>query len=317
MTLINIRNLTKTYQMGESEFTALDNIDLQIEKGEYVAIIGPSGSGKSTLMNMLGCLDVPTSGSYVLNGEDVSTMNEAQLAGIRNKNLGFIFQRYNLMGRTSALRNVELPARYAGQSARERSEHAKAALNAVGLADKMKNMPSELSGGQQQRVAIARAFVNNPNILMADEPTGALDSKTGKEVLDLFEQLHKERGITVIVVTHNPDIARRAESQIDPAIAGKVMDEFRRLSAVPEAPIPKPAPAASADDMEVEQLTEREMDVLRLIAEGLNNKDIAAKLYLSEGTVRNYVSTIMEKMHANDRTQVVIKASRRKMVKLD
>ncbi len=211
MTLINIRNMTKTYRMGESEFTALDNIDLQIEKGEYVAIIGPSGSGKSTLMNMLGCLDVPTSGSYVLNGEDVSTMNETQLAGIRNKNLGFIFQRYNLMGRTSALRNVELPARYAGQNARQRSEHAKAALTAVGLADKMKNMPSELSGGQQQRVAIARALVNNPNILMADEPTGALDSKTGKEVLDLFEQLHKERGITVIVVTHDPGIARRAE----------------------------------------------------------------------------------------------------------
>ncbi len=211
MTLINIRNMTKTYRMGESEFTALDNIDLQIEKGEYVAIIGPSGSGKSTLMNMLGCLDVPTSGSYVLNGEDVSTMNETQLAGIRNRNLGFIFQRYNLMGRTSALRNVELPARYAGQNARQRSKHAKVALTAVGLADKMTNMPSELSGGQQQRVAIARALVNDPSILMADEPTGALDSKTGKEVLDLFEQLHKERGITIIVVTHDPDIARRAE----------------------------------------------------------------------------------------------------------
>ena len=211
MSLIDIRKLTKTYRMGDNEFTALDNIDLQIEAGEYVAIIGPSGSGKSTLMNMLGCLDVPTSGEYVLNGQAVSKMNETQLAKIRNKNIGFIFQRYNLMGRTSALRNVELPARYAGMNDRQRTEQAKAALNAVGLRDKMHNLPTELSGGQQQRVAIARALVNNPSILMADEPTGALDSKTGKEVLDLFEQLHRERGITVIVVTHDPGIARRAK----------------------------------------------------------------------------------------------------------
>ncbi len=210
MTLIDIRNLTKTYRMGEAEFTALAGIDLTIDAGEYVAIIGPSGSGKSTLMNMLGCLDIPTSGQYILNGEDVSRMNEAQLAKMRNKNIGFVFQRYNLMGRTSALRNVELPARYAGQGARERSEQAKAALAAVGLADKINNMPSELSGGQQQRVAIARALVNTPSIVMADEPTGALDSKTGREVLDLFEQLHRERGMTVIVVTHDRDIAKRA-----------------------------------------------------------------------------------------------------------
>ena len=210
MTLINIQNMTKIYRMGESEFKALDNIDLKIDAGEYVAIIGPSGSGKSTLMNMLGCLDVPTSGEYILNGADVSKMNETQLAKIRNKNIGFIFQRYNLMGRTSALRNVELPVRYAGMSASERSSKAISALTSVGLADKMSNMPSELSGGQQQRVAIARALVNNPSILMADEPTGALDSRTGKEVLDLFEQLHKERQITIIVVTHDPNIAKRA-----------------------------------------------------------------------------------------------------------
>jgi putative ABC transport system ATP-binding protein len=214
MTLINIRNLTKTYRMGDTEFIALDNVDVQIGAGEYVAIVGPSGSGKSTLMNMLGCLDVPTSGEYFLNGQDVSKMNETQLAKVRNKNIGFVFQRYNLMGRTSALRNVELPVRYAGLGARERHERATAALNAVGLSDKMKNMPSELSGGQQQRVAIARALVNNPSILMADEPTGALDSKTGKEVLELFEQLHRERGITVIVVTHDPGIARRAQRMI-------------------------------------------------------------------------------------------------------
>jgi putative ABC transport system ATP-binding protein len=211
MTLIDIHGMTKVYSMGASEFIALNQIDLQIDKGEYVAIIGPSGSGKSTLMNMLGCLDVPTSGRYVLNGQDVSTMNETQLAKVRNENLGFVFQRYNLMGRTSALRNVELPARYAGKGARERSEQARAALTAVGLSDKFNNMPSELSGGQQQRVAIARALVNSPNILMADEPTGALDSKTGKEVLDLFGQLHRERGITVIVVTHDKDVAKRAD----------------------------------------------------------------------------------------------------------
>jgi putative ABC transport system ATP-binding protein len=210
MTLIDIRNMTKVYRMGTSEFTALDNISLQINAGEYAAIIGPSGSGKSTLMNMLGCLDVPTSGEYFLNGEDVSKMDETQLAGVRNKNIGFIFQRYNLMGRTSALHNVELPVRYAGLGTSARTERARAALQAVGLGDKIKNMPSELSGGQQQRVAIARALVNNPSILMADEPTGALDSKTGREVLDLFEQLHRERGITIIVVTHDPAIARRA-----------------------------------------------------------------------------------------------------------
>jgi putative ABC transport system ATP-binding protein len=214
MTLIDIRGMTKVYTMGENQFIALNNVDLRIDKGEYVAIVGPSGSGKSTLMNMLGCLDVPTSGRYVLNGQDVSTMNETQLAHVRNENIGFVFQRYNLMGRTSALRNVELPARYAGKGARERSGQARAALAAVGLSDKLGNMPSELSGGQQQRVAIARALVNNPSILMADEPTGALDSKTGKEVLDLFGQLHRERGITVIVVTHDKDVARRADRVI-------------------------------------------------------------------------------------------------------
>jgi putative ABC transport system ATP-binding protein len=214
MTLIDIRGMTKVYTMGENQFIALNNVDLRIDKGEYVAIVGPSGSGKSTLMNMLGCLDVPTSGRYVLNGQDVSTMNETQLARVRNENIGFVFQRYNLMGRTSALRNVELPARYAGKGARERSGQARAALAAVGLSDKLGNLPSELSGGQQQRVAIARALVNNPSILMADEPTGALDSKTGKEVLDLFGQLHRERGITVIVVTHDKDVARRADRVI-------------------------------------------------------------------------------------------------------
>ena len=212
--MIEIRNMTKVYTMGSSEFKALDNVNVDIRAGEYVAIVGPSGSGKSTLMNMLGCLDVPTSGEYRLNGQDVSKLNETHLAKVRNKNIGFVFQRYNLMGRSSALRNVELPARYGGLSARDRSQKAMEALNAVGLADKINNKPTELSGGQQQRVAIARALVNKPNILLADEPTGALDSKTGKEILDLFEQLHHESGITVIVVTHDPGIAQRADRTI-------------------------------------------------------------------------------------------------------
>ena len=208
--MIEINNMVKTYVMGDVTLRALDDVSLRINTGEYVAIIGPSGSGKSTLMNMLGCLDTPTSGQYILNGQDVSKMNETQLAKVRNKNIGFIFQRYNLMGRTSALRNVELPARYGGIGAKARSERAKAALTAVGLESKFNNKPTELSGGQQQRVAIARALVNQPTILLADEPTGALDSKTGKEILALFDQLHRERGITVIVVTHDPTVARRA-----------------------------------------------------------------------------------------------------------
>jgi putative ABC transport system ATP-binding protein len=208
--MIQISNMTKVYEVGGITVKALDNVSLMINTGEYVAIIGPSGSGKSTLMNMLGALDVPTSGRYLLNGQDVSKMNEKQLAKARNKHIGFVFQRYNLMGRISALRNVEMPARYGGMNPRQRSSRAKEALAAVGLADKTHNKPAELSGGQQQRVAIARALVNDPTILLADEPTGALDSKTGREILDLFEQLHRERGITIILVTHDASVARRA-----------------------------------------------------------------------------------------------------------
>jgi putative ABC transport system ATP-binding protein len=209
--MIEIRGMTKAYEMGETTVRALDGVDLSIMTGEYVAIVGPSGSGKSTLMNMLGALDTPTSGQYYLNGEDVSKMNEKQLAKVRNKNIGFVFQRYNLMGRTSAQRNVELPARYGGMPAADRAKRAKEALAAVGLADKVNNKPSELSGGQQQRVAIARALVNQPTILMADEPTGALDSRTGVEILDLFERLHKDRNMTLIIVTHDSDVAARAD----------------------------------------------------------------------------------------------------------
>jgi putative ABC transport system ATP-binding protein len=212
--MIELKNITKAYQMGDQTIRALDDVSLTIKDGEYVAIIGPSGSGKSTLMNVLGCLDNPSSGQYLLNGKDVSKLRDDQLADARNKNIGFVFQRFNLMGRISALRNVEMPARYGGANSRKRKQQAVEALAAVGLGDRVNHKPVELSGGQQQRVAIARALVNQPNILLADEPTGALDSKTGKDILDLFEQLHRERGITLIVVTHDPTVAKRADRVI-------------------------------------------------------------------------------------------------------
>lgn len=212
--MIELSNITKRYAIGNVTMQALDGVSLSIERGEHVAIIGPSGSGKSTLMNMIGCLDTPTSGTYVLNGQDVSQMSETQLADVRNRNIGFIFQRFNLLGRVSAQRNVELPARYAGKGGRDRNKRAVAALEAVGLKDKLRNKPVELSGGQQQRVAIARALVNDPAVLLADEPTGSLDSKTGSEVLDLFDALHHEKGITLIVVTHDHDVAARAKRVI-------------------------------------------------------------------------------------------------------
>lgn len=208
--MIELKNISKVYQMGDQTIKALDNVDLTIRDGEYIAIIGPSGSGKSTLMNVIGCLDNPSAGQYLLNGKDVSKLRDDQLADARNKNIGFVFQRFNLMGRMSAMRNVEMPARYGGQGTKQRQQYAVEALTAVGLADRVHHKPVELSGGQQQRVAIARALVNKPNILLADEPTGALDSKTGRDILDLFEQLHRERGITVILVTHDPNVARRA-----------------------------------------------------------------------------------------------------------
>ena len=209
--MIELVDITKAYQIGTETVKALDNVSLKIDTGEYIAIIGPSGSGKSTMMNVLGCLDKATSGSYLLNGEDVSKLSERQLAKVRNKNIGFVFQQFNLLTRMSALRNVELPADYGGVSRSTRHKHAVSAMEAVGLSNRLHHKPTELSGGQQQRVAIARALVNDPAILLADEPTGALDSKTGREILDLFEQLHRERGITVILVTHDPNVAKRAE----------------------------------------------------------------------------------------------------------
>ena len=211
--LIEIKNLTKNYSMGEIEIPALRNIDLKIDKNEYVAIMGPSGSGKSTLMNILGCLDTPTSGHYYFKNVDVSSLDDNALSAMRNKEIGFIFQNFNLLPRLNALKNVELPLIYAGIPGNERKEKALNALKRVGLFDRIDHKPSELSGGQRQRVAIARALVTNPGILLADEPTGALDSKTGIEIMKLFQDLFLE-GNTIILITHEQEIANYANRSI-------------------------------------------------------------------------------------------------------
>lgn len=208
--LIDIVGIGKTYRIGEVEVHALRQIDLQIFKGEYVALMGPSGSGKSTLMNILGCLDTPSRGTYTLNGTNVSKMSDNELAEIRNKEIGFIFQTFNLLPRNTALENVALPLVYAGKGKKERLQKAAEALASVGLADRMYHKPNELSGGQRQRVAIARALVNNPSIILADEPTGNLDTKTSHEIMDLLENINNN-GNTVIIVTHEEDIAKRAK----------------------------------------------------------------------------------------------------------
>ncbi len=207
--MIDVAQLSKTYKMGEEIINALKSITLSIHKNEYVALMGPSGSGKSTLMNILGCLDSPTTGLYVLNGIDVSSMSDSELAEVRNKEIGFVFQTFNLLPRLTALDNVALPLVYAGLSKDERIIKAQDALNKVGLADRMMHKPNELSGGQRQRVAIARALVNNPAIILADEPTGNLDTKTSVEIMGIFEKIHNS-GNTVILVTHEPDIADHA-----------------------------------------------------------------------------------------------------------
>ena len=213
MALIETQDLWKTYTMGDEEIHALRGVTIQIEKGEYVAIMGPSGSGKSTLMNLIGCLDTPSKGTYLLNGKEVSTMNDNELARIRNEEIGFVFQTFNLLPRATALHNVELPLVYAGVSSKVRLERAKQALDRVELGQRMTHKPNELSGGQRQRVAIARALVNNPSILLADEPTGNLDSKTGVEIMALFARLH-QAGNTIVLVTHEADVAAHARRQI-------------------------------------------------------------------------------------------------------
>lgn len=225
MTLIETRNLWKTYKMGSEEVHALRNVSIKIEKGEYVAIMGPSGSGKSTLMNLIGCLDTPTQGDYILNEKNVSTMNDDELANIRNREIGFVFQTFNLLPRASALHNVELPLIYNGSSKEERNVLAKIALEKVDLTDRMTHKPSELSGGQRQRVAIARALVNNPSLILADEPTGNLDSKTSVEIMKLLDALYKQ-GNTIIVVTHERDIARHA-NRILSILDGEIESDVR------------------------------------------------------------------------------------------
>lgn len=211
--LISMRNIWKTYQMGNEQLHALRDVSFDVQKGEYLAIIGPSGSGKSTLMNLIGCLDSPTSGQYWINRHLVSKMTDDELAQIRNKEIGFVFQTFNLLARATALHNVELPLIYAGMGAAERHQKAQDTLASVELGDRVGHRPNELSGGQRQRVAIARALVNNPSILLADEPTGALDTKTSYEIMALFEKLHAD-GNTIILVTHEPDIAERAHRVI-------------------------------------------------------------------------------------------------------
>ena len=224
-TVILTHHLTREYQMGAEVVHALRGVDIQIKKNEFVAIMGPSGSGKSTLMNLIGCLDTPTSGEYWLNGQKVSDLTDDDLARIRNKEIGFVFQTFNLLPRADALHNVELPLIYAGMSARDRRERAATALKQVGLSDRMDHRPNELSGGQRQRVAIARALVNAPSILLADEPTGNLDSATGAEIMQLFQELH-DTGQTIVLVTHEHDIAAHARRQIH-LLDGKIARDER------------------------------------------------------------------------------------------
>jgi len=207
MALIEVRNISKVYKLGEIELKALSDVSLNIERGEFLSIMGPSGSGKSTFMNIIGCLDKPTSGQYLLDGIDVANLSRDELAAIRNKKIGFVFQGFNLLSRASAIENVELPMLYDGVATRERTRRAKDALRMVGLEGRESHYPNQLSGGQQQRVAIARALVNNAPIILADEPTGNLDTKTSAEIMELFTELNKESNITVILVTHEPDIA--------------------------------------------------------------------------------------------------------------
>jgi putative ABC transport system ATP-binding protein len=225
MALIELRGVRKIYEVGTELVRALDGVDLEVERGEYIAIMGSSGSGKSTLMNLLGCLDTPSEGSYHLNGHAVEGMSDEELAGIRNKEIGFVFQTFNLLARTTALQNVELPLVYGGTGRAERHQRAAEALARVGLADRAKHMPNELSGGQRQRVAIARALVNDPSILLADEPTGNLDSATSEDIMVLFDQLHHD-GSTVVLVTHEADIAAHASRRVT-LRDGKVVSDVR------------------------------------------------------------------------------------------
>jgi putative ABC transport system ATP-binding protein len=261
--VIRLENIHKTYDLGEIQVQAVRGISLEIYPGEFVAIMGASGSGKSTIMNILGCLDKPTKGHYYLDGHDVSGMTKQELAAIRSHKIGFVFQQFNLLARTSALENVELPTIYAGVPVKERAPRAQAALNQVGLAERSGHFPSQLSGGQQQRVAIARGLVNRPALLLADEPTGNLDSRTSVEIMDIFQKLNQEQGLTIAIVTHEPDIAQFAKRAIefkdgkirrdmmiqDRSIAAEVLPTLPELLPEPDEPEAdaKPAAAGKAD----------------------------------------------------------------------
>ncbi|NMC55912.1 MAG: ABC transporter ATP-binding protein [Eubacteriaceae bacterium] len=217
--ILNMQNICKSYYMGQEELEVLHNVNLTINSGEFLSILGPSGSGKTTMMNIIGCLDVPTTGKYILSGNDIEDLNESELAKVRNKEIGFVFQNFQLLPRMNALQNVELPLIYSGLTSAERKRRAREILERIGLADKIKNLPSQLSGGQQQRVAIARALVTEPTILLADEPTGALDQKTGAQVMELFEEINKD-GRTIIMITHDNNIAKHAKRVV------KILDGY-------------------------------------------------------------------------------------------
>ena len=249
-TVIAVKNLVKTYVVGEVEVKALRGVNLEVQRGEFLAVTGPSGSGKSTFMHIVGCLDRPTSGQYFLDGQDVSRMSKDALAAVRNKKIGFVFQGFNLLSRTSALDNVELPLLYGGGGMRtaERHKRAMEVLNAVGLGNRADHHPNQLSGGQQQRVAIARALINNPSILLADEPTGNLDTKTSIEVMGIFQRLNRERGITVVLITHETDIAEYG-TRIVTFRDGQVIADRpvarRRVAEAELAALPQPAEASA------------------------------------------------------------------------
>ena len=273
--LIEVKNITKIYNGGEVSTKALTDVSFEIEKGEFVAIVGPSGSGKSTLMHILGCLDIPTSGTYIINGKNVEHMNDDELAEIRNKEIGFVFQAYNLLSRTSSTKNVSLPMAYAGIPKKEREERAKQLLESVGLGNKLYNMPSQLSGGERQRVAIARSMATDPSIILADEPTGNLASKQGMEIMDIFEELNK-KGHTIVLITHDEDIAARAKriiSIMDGKIIGDTKNEKNR------AGIKNPAEKVKIDKKENKGA--KKMKIGEIFEEGisvLKNIKIRGKL---------------------------------------